>query len=608
MTDCDYRTVSTGVLAEFSRGAGGGSRAGASTATIDNQTLEPCDSLVTAPDRPETGPTVPPLDGELALALIQSLGWSAVTLTALGVLVWLSPELSSKSVAALLVGAAPGLIAQLLRWRSGERARLLVIGTWALCGALAAGLTGGLAGPLAAWCAMPFAAALAFDRRKFVSGGAALALVAFALALWASLTGRGELPQPSVALWLGALSVGTTTAWLAASVTRSLRSRTERASSAEGTAGRLEALLAEQPHLLMTVDPAGRLSSAFGAPPPGFSLDLLLEQGLIGAAHHPDRPALQTALFRAATHGEAECGFTPRAALDRHASIALRRLDDGRLIGVLRDASVQHAREAALEAAKTEADQLNAGKSRFLANMSHELRTPLNAVIGFSDIMRQRLFGPIPEKYGEYAQLIHESGGHLLDLINDVLDMSKIEAARYDLHKEVFDAREPVSAALRLVRLQAHEADVALRGVLPGEPVLVEADQRAVKQIALNLLSNAMKFTPAGGSVTVSVDAREDVLEIVVADTGVGIAPDDLKRLGRPFEQAGDAISKSRGAGLGLSLVRAFAQLHGGEMNIESTLGEGTAVTVRLPVVVREENGPRQGAEIIAFDSRRSTP
>jgi cell cycle sensor histidine kinase DivJ len=217
--------------------------------------------------------------------------------------------------------------------------------------------------------------------------------------------------------------------------------------------------------------------------------------------------------------------------------------------------------------------------------MSHELRTPLNAIMGFSDIMRQRLFGPISDRYAEYADLIHESGSHLLELINDVLDMSKIEADRFELAREEFDARDPVSAALRLMRGQADRAGVSLRGALPMEALPANADRRAVKQIAINLLSNALKFTPRGGAVTLTLQGAGETLELIVADTGVGIAPDDLERLGRPFEQAGDPSQKAAGSGLGLSLVRAFAQLHGGEMCIESALGEGATVIVRMPVL-----------------------
>ncbi len=573
--------------------------------------------LVNAVQTPESGPQPAPepqagpggvrasADPARRVALLQSGIWSVGVLAALGLLLWLVPGLSTATVAALVVAAVPGILAQVLRLRDSERGRTALIGAWAFCAAFAAGMTGGLAGPLAAWCAAPLAAALAFDSRKLAPGGAALSLVAFALALWASLASGAALPDPSVAVWLGALAVGSVTAWIAASVARALRGRTERAASAEVALSRLEYVLGQQPHLILTLDASGRLSSAYGAPPPGFSLDQLFTQGVIASAYHPDRAGLQNALLRAATHGAAEFGFTPWASLDRFSAIAIRRLPDGRLIGVLRDASIQHAREAALEAARSEAENLNAGKSRFLANMSHELRTPLNAVIGFSDVMRQRLFGPLPERYAEYAELIHESGGHLLDLINDVLDMSKIEAARYELHKEYFDAREPVSAALRLVRGQAEDAEISLNGVLPHEPVNVEADQRAIKQIVLNLLSNAMKFTPAGGTITVVLNGDGDVLELCVADTGMGVAPEDLTRLGQPFEQAGDALSRSQGSGLGLSLVRAFARLHGGEMAIESILGEGTAVTVRLPVVVSEAGVPRRGAEIIPIETRR---
>jgi cell cycle sensor histidine kinase DivJ len=235
--------------------------------------------------------------------------------------------------------------------------------------------------------------------------------------------------------------------------------------------------------------------------------------------------------------------------------------------------------------------------------MSHELRTPLNAIIGFSDIMRSRLFGPLEGRYAEYAALIHESGGHLLDLINDVLDMSKIEAERYSLSLEPFDAREAVSGALRLTRVQADTARIALRGALPPEPLEVNADRRALKQIVLNLVSNALKFTPSGGQVNVIARAQGEMLEIIVADTGVGIAPADLERIGRPYEQAGGIDQRSMGTGLGLSLVRAFAELHGGTMTIKSRLGEGTAVSVRLPVMDPQAHSvpPVQPAEPSEF-------
>ena len=551
---------------------------------------------------PDPAAVAPP--DELARTLHWHAAWAGAVLGTGVLLAVFFKGLPLGVLAGLSAAAVPGLLAQVLRLGDGERERTGLVGLWAVCSAAAIVLTGGIAGPFAAWAAAPLAAALALDRRKLISAGAALSLVVLAAGLAASLAGAETVASPVLETWLALLAAGTTLGGFAAGTLSAWRRRTLRAEEASSAAARLEAVLAEQPHFVMTLDVNGRVTSGFGAAPPGIEAAALFEQGLIAQAHHPDRPALQTALYRAAAHGEAEAGFAPRRALDRWAALAVRRLDDGRLIGVLRDASWQHSRELMLEAARSEAESQANAKARFLAEMSHELRTPLNAVIGFSDIMRRQMFGPMPEKYAEYAQAIHESGGHLLDLINDVLDMSKIEAERYQLALEVFDAREPVSAALRLVRLQAHEAEVSLRGVLPPEPLTVEADRRALKQMTLNLLSNALKFTPKGGSVTVTLRQDGAALELSVADTGVGIAPEDVQRLGRPYEQAGDAGQRARGTGLGLSLVRAFAELHGGAMALESTLGEGTAVTVRLPVV-KADRRPPGGAEIIPLEGRR---
>jgi cell cycle sensor histidine kinase DivJ len=565
---------------------------------------------VTTPDRPETPAAEPTAADRATGATVAGAGlvWSGLIVTLAGAAAVFGQG-EARLFAALACAAAPGLLSQILRRGRNDRAETLVLAGWALGGGLAAALTGGLAGPFGALCAAPLAVAAALDRRRAISGAAALTLAAAAVDLWVSLTGPAPLSSGAIGPWLSLLAVGGTASALGAAISLSFKRRADQADQARRggeTAQRLERLLAEQPHLIVTLDVSGRVGSAFGAAPPGLNPATLAAQGLIGAAHHPDRPAVQTALFQAAARGSAEVGFAPRESLDRWVALDLRRDGDGRLIGVLRDGSVQHAREASLEAARAEAEGLAAGKSRFLANMSHELRTPLNAVLGFSDIMRQKLFGPLPERYAEYAQMIHESGGHLLDLINDVLDMSKIEAERYELALEPFDARDPVSSALRLVRLQAHEAEISLRGVLSPEPLLVEADRRALKQITLNLLSNALKFTPAGGSVTVALSAYGRMLELSVSDTGVGVAPEDLKRLGRPFEQAGGSDQKSRGTGLGLSLVRAFAELHGGAMSIESALGEGTAVTVRLPVVLEAGANPgRPVAQVIPLTRLR---
>ena len=215
-----------------------------------------------------------------------------------------------------------------------------------------------------------------------------------------------------------------------------------------------------------------------------------------------------------------------------------------------------------------EAEAQSAGKTRFLANMSHELRTPLNAVIGFADIMRQKLFGPLPERYAGYADAIHQAGGHLLDLINDVLDLSKIEAERYQLAMETFDARDAVSAAVALVRLQADDKGVELAAVLPSEPIKVCADARALKQMALNLLSNAVKFT-AEGQITLRLEAWPEepsgyALLFEVADTGPGLTAEQMERLFNPFDQTAEGVgAQFGGSGLGLSISRDLTELMG---------------------------------------------
>ncbi len=236
------------------------------------------------------------------------------------------------------------------------------------------------------------------------------------------------------------------------------------------------------------------------------------------------------------------------------------------------------------QAAKQRAEMANVSKSQFLANMSHELRTPLNAIIGFSDLMKSQLLGPIgAPRYLEYAKDIHSSGTHLLSLINDVLDMSKIEAGRYTLHPEPLDGAEVMRASARFVRVRASEAGVALT-VAEAPELPIRADARALRQVLLNLLTNAIKFTPAGGAVDVSAAREGDGIVFRIADTGIGIAAEDLPRIGRRFEQVDNAVTrKGEGTGLGLALSRSLVELHGGALAIDSAVGRGTTVKVWLP-------------------------
>lgn len=227
----------------------------------------------------------------------------------------------------------------------------------------------------------------------------------------------------------------------------------------------------------------------------------------------------------------------------------------------------------------------NRHKSEFLASMSHELRTPLNAIIGFSEALLERIFGEMNLKQEDYLKDIHESGRHLLSLINDILDLSKVEAGRMELDPMPFHLPKLLESALALVRERAMRHDIRLTMVVAPEVGEIVADERKVKQIVLNLLSNAVKFTPDGGSVTLTVRHRDDAIEVMVSDTGVGIADEDQVAVFEEFRQVGrDYLSKHEGTGLGLALARRFVELHGGHISVASTPGQGTTFIFTLPV------------------------
>jgi two-component system cell cycle sensor histidine kinase PleC len=265
--------------------------------------------------------------------------------------------------------------------------------------------------------------------------------------------------------------------------------------------------------------------------------------------------------------------------------IAERQLPGGAVLRLETDVTAQKLHEVELRAAKEKAEAASHSKSTFLANMSHELRTPLNAVIGFSDILKSQLLGPIGNpKYLEYADHIADSGTHLLHLVNYILDLSRIEAGRYELRCEPLAPGELVADVLRLMRVSAEKSNIEVATAVAPELPSILVDRRAIRQVLLNILSNAIKFTPAGGRVSIKAEALKDAVAIVVTDTGIGIAKDDLPRLAKPFEQAGDAYARNQGgAGLGLAITKQLVLLHGGTMRIDSTLGEGTTVTVQLP-------------------------
>jgi len=239
-----------------------------------------------------------------------------------------------------------------------------------------------------------------------------------------------------------------------------------------------------------------------------------------------------------------------------------------------------------LEAARRIADMANITKSQFLANMSHELRTPLNAINGFSELILGEAFGPFqPAKYREYIEFISQAGGHLLSLINDLLDLSKIEAGKMELHVEAVPTEQIVYAAAESVRKMADDRSVALRSDVATDCPILHADPRAIRQILLNLLSNAVKFTPAAGSVTIGVTRNGgDGIHISVADTGIGMTEAEAAKAFELYGQVqSDLTRNTKGTGLGLPLVKSLAELHGGSLSLVSEKGKGTTVTVFLP-------------------------
>ena len=235
---------------------------------------------------------------------------------------------------------------------------------------------------------------------------------------------------------------------------------------------------------------------------------------------------------------------------------------------------------------KTRAEAANKAKSEFLANISHELRTPLNAIIGFSDIMTQEMFGPLGiDRYSDYCKDIYSSGTYLLNVINDILDMSKIEAGRMNIETEVLKASEAAADASRIVTGAATEKNIKVSSDV-DDALLVRADKRALKQILLNLLANAVKFTPDDGTIILKALPRGDRLRFEVTDTGIGISERDIERLAEPFVQVENQFTKThQGSGLGLAIARSLVELHGGKLSIRSEVKKGTTVSFTLPLV-----------------------
>jgi two-component system, cell cycle sensor histidine kinase DivJ len=465
-------------------------------------------------------------------------------------------------------------------------------------------LTGGITSFLIPWMVVVPLEATLYSDRRVVAGAVVLAYIG----LVAVVVGAGlglvppAPPLPVSATLLGLF--GTMSAALyAVGLAISARLVSRRSEDAIRLGEEAYRLLAENATDMITQhDERGRVLFAsrasqqlLGEPPAR-----LIGEGLFECVHIADRPAYLTALSRCAANGEPisvefRVHHQGLSGQERYLWVEMRcrPLPSPRGAGLqswvlagTRDISERKAQEGELLRARDEAESASRAKTQFLANMSHELRTPLNAVIGFSEILNRELFGALGEqRYRDYARIIHESGEHLLLVVNDILDMSKIEAGKFKLVKEPFEVGALITSCAEVMRHAADAKRLTLLTEVPsGLPELV-ADRRASKQMLLNVIANAIKFTDAGGWVRISAREESGMIELVVADTGIGIAEQDLPKLGNPFVQADNAYNRDHdGAGLGLSVAKGLARLHGGRLEIASKLGLGTTVIVAFPV------------------------
>ncbi len=486
--------------------------------------------------------------------------------------------------AALLGPLLAACIAGRLR-RPQMRGLLLFVWAAAAASVLALG------GPIfAAWAFAPLAAALAIGPRDALWEGAGLALAAFAAGLggWA-LGGTGAA---GAAIWAAALTTAGMGVFVAFAAAAALRRAETEARAATSREERAHALLEASPVVFLRVGFDAKIQDAAG---PARALLRVAERSLPGSsvtvvADADCREALERAVSRSLRFGDT--GELTITAAGRPVRVTVTPNGGyGVVVTAREDDDLER-----LAKAHAERDAVMArmeARSRFFAGMSHELRTPLNAILGFSETIRGRMFGPISAKYGEYVDIIHESAMHLLELINSILDLSKMDAGRYEIYSERLDAVEIAQAAARLTASLAEKKSIDLRVESSADSVPVLADGKALKQILLNLISNAVKFTPEKGDVIVAVRAESGALVLEVADTGCGMSADEVAAIGQPYMQGEGGKLTSQGTGLGLAIVRGFAELHGGGVEVESAPDQGTTMRVRLPVLA----GPDAGGE-----------
>lgn len=513
-----------------------------------------------------------------------------------------SPSLAA--VAALLVFAIPvGIALHLSRTGRLDIAHLFSAIQLATVVGLVAAWTGGTNSFAIAWLALvPLEAAL--SGRARITAVAATIAVGVVLALEAAAIGS-VLPAP-VALPLDAATltlVANMGAVLYAGAVAASVVRLQRAARRDIEASRERfRLIAENTGDLVTrhtVDGRIDFASLASRTVLGLGADELTAKGFAAALEGADDRRLAAAIARCLATGEpateefriarrSDGGTTPDEAW---VEMRLQRVGaagsgEATVVAVTRDISKRKADEAIVAAARDEAERASRAKTAFLATMSHELRTPLSAIIGFAEILHRELLIKAREpKHAEYCRMIHQSGEHLLSIVKDLLDVSKIESGKLAIVTEPFALCDIARMSVETVRPQAMAKEITLVADVPHDLPEVLADRRATRQVLINLLSNAVKFTPPRGRVSLQARAAGSMIEITVADTGIGIAAEHIERLGRPFYQVETSYARqNEGAGLGLSIVRGIVELSGGKLAIESEPGKGSRFMVALPI------------------------
>ncbi len=486
----------------------------------------------------------------------------------------------------VVAGAVPGILGVVLsRFMNREWAQIILMLSWAGLAVMAC-VTLGFMPSAVLFIAVPTIASL-FQREKVLEG----IIIATLIGAITWFAGRlGIMPDPpfagnvlgnfaNLAVWGGLLAFILATLFGTASRRSEASMDTGRTYWRDGVVGGLFEYDCED--RLIGTNEQG--AAQFGGVAPSYLLNFLPNE-------HPDRPAFNASVdaCRRTHHAQSLRISHGASGVDANYDLRITPLTSKGWLIHAHDRTDDEGQLEVLRQQGATFEQDSTDKTLFFAGVSHELRTPLNAIIGFSDMMRSRLFGPLPGKYAEYADLIHESGQHMLDLIGDVLDLSRVEAGRYELNYDTFDAADVIRSSIKMIRPAADAAEVVVDVNLDlDQALLIQADRRAVRQILLNLLSNAVKFSDKGGRVDVDAQAIDGDLELTVSDTGVGMSAEELARIGDPYAQ-GEAgkLSDERGTGLGLSLVQSLTDLHSGKMNVRSTKGNGTRVKIVLPLQV----------------------